>query len=394
MKVAFLIGALGISGGTYVILQHAQHLHREGHDVVIVPIWPLDPSQQPWHEGLLEIPIASLEDVADVRFDVAIVTWWRTMYDLLPHVRAERVWYLVQSIESRFYPASDEPLQRFVDATYDVPVPMVTQAQWIRAHLGPERDVALVPNGCRKDYYRPDGPRVSERLDRGLRVLVEGPIDVSFKHVPRTLALVRRTRARERWLLTSSPSRWYPGVHRVHSIVPAARCGEIYRSCDVLVKLSTVEGMFGPPLEMFHCGGTAVVFDVIGHDEYIRDGENGIVLPVGDEQGVIDAVNRLVDDPELLASLSAGALWTAQEWPDWMTCSRRFAAELERVRELPMDRDVIDDIVREAHDRYLAEAAPTSPPPRHLSIRGVRRLLDMATSRVVSARTPIGAHDG
>ena len=51
----------------------------------------------------------------------------------------------------------------------------------------------------------------------------------------------------------------------------------IYRSCDVIVKLSYVEGMFGPPLEMFHCGGTSIVYDVTGHDEYIVHGKNGLV---------------------------------------------------------------------------------------------------------------------
>jgi hypothetical protein len=38
----------------------------------------------------------------------------------------------------------------------------------------------------------------------------------------------------------------------------------VYRSCDILGKLSYVEGMFGPPLEMFHCGWTAIVYNVTG----------------------------------------------------------------------------------------------------------------------------------
>jgi len=35
-----------------------------------------------------------------------------------------------------------------------------------------------------------------------------------------------------------------------------------YARSDVLLKLSSVEGMFGPPLEAFHRGATAVVTPV------------------------------------------------------------------------------------------------------------------------------------
>ena len=43
---------------------------------------------------------------------------------------------------------------------------------------------------------------------------------------------------------------------------------EIYNQCDVLLKMSKVEGVFGPPLEMMACGGTCVVGNVSGYDEY------------------------------------------------------------------------------------------------------------------------------
>lgn len=65
---------------------------------------------------------------------------------------------------------------------------------------------------------------------------------------------------------------------------------EIYRSCDVIVKLSYIEGMFGPPLEMFHCGGTAIVYDVTGHDEYIVHEKNALVVKTDDDKQVINYI--------------------------------------------------------------------------------------------------------
>jgi len=93
---------------------------------------------------------------------------------------------------------------------------------------------------------------------------------VFFKNVEKTIELCLQSDADEIWLLTSTEISEYPGVDKCFSRVAIEKTPEIYRSCDVLVKLSYVEGMFGPPLEMFHCGGTAIVYDVTGHDEYIK----------------------------------------------------------------------------------------------------------------------------
>ena len=98
----------------------------------------------------------------------------------------------------------------------------------------------------------------------------------------------------------------------------------MYRSCDALLKLSRVEGMFGPPLEMFHCGGTVVCNDVTGYDEYVVDGHNGLVAPMGDLDAAAALVARLREDRQLLDRLRGNALETAAHWPDWETSSRHF----------------------------------------------------------------------
>ena len=51
--------------------------------------------------------------------------------------------------------------------------------------------------------------------------------------------------------------------------VSQAELARLYADTDVVLKLSRIEGMFGPPLEGFHCGATCVVTPVTGHDEYV-----------------------------------------------------------------------------------------------------------------------------
>jgi hypothetical protein len=73
-------------------------------------------------------------EVSSHRFDLAIATWWRTFFDLWK-VQADRYAYFVQSIESRFYPLEERVVRAAVNATYDAPLGIITEAPWIRDYF-------------------------------------------------------------------------------------------------------------------------------------------------------------------------------------------------------------------------------------------------------------------
>lgn len=340
MKVAFLLGSAHIGGGTYVIFQHALYMRRQGWSVTIVSQQSVSKKDVAWHpEASEELIFKTFSEVADEEFDIAIATWWRTVY-WLHLVHAKSYQYFVQSIESRFFEANDHAPTNFAEATYCMKLPSVTEASWIQKYLSDNygTEVQLAINGIRKDIYTPDGPHVAPRQVGRLRVLVEGPLRVFFKNTEKTIELCKKSRADEIWLLTSSPDCIeYPGIDRTFSCVPVAQTADIYRSCDVIIKLSYVEGMFGPPLEMFHCGGTAIVYDVTGHEEYIVDTHNALVIERDDEEGVIQAINHLRDNPEALQKLKDNALRTSEQWPDWPSASKTFMEAIEAGRQKPSE---------------------------------------------------------
>jgi len=327
---AFLVHTPNLSGGTLVIFQHAVGLAALGEQVTLV--WRTRPSPDCciWFPEHARLNWKSFDDCRDETFDIAVATWWETLFEL-HQLRFSRALYFVQSVESRFY---EEPLLRQLAAsTYALPLPVVTVADWISSYLEHNfgRTSRVVLNGVRKDLLGPQGPSLASRRRGHLRVLVEGPIAVPFKNVSRTIDLCHRAGVAEVWLLTSAPITRFPGADRVLGAVPMAQLGAVYRSCDVLVKLSRVEGMFGPPLEQFLCGGTAVTYDVSGYDHILCPGFNGLVLPLDDERGVVEALKRLKRDPSLLARLQQKASETALAWPDWPQASRAF---LTTVQEL------------------------------------------------------------
>jgi O-antigen biosynthesis protein len=325
MKIAFLLGSADISGGTFVIFEHAQRLQAAGHAVVLLSDEPIAESRFAWHPQAAFLPRSTLKLVEHERFDVVLATWWRTAYDL-SKLHSTVFGYFVQSIESRFYPEADVNLRNAVDRTYEIPCRFVTEATWIRQHLLAHYGVeaSLVRNGIRKDLFSPVGPAVESQPRGKLRMLVEGPLNVSFKNVEKTLALCQTAGVGETWLLTSSSAKVVEGADRVFSRLPITETPSVYRSCDILVKLSYVEGMFGPPLEMFHCGGTAIVYDVTGVDEYIRHQVNALVAAIGDEKCVVESLQTLQEKPDLLAKLKLGAASTADAWPDWNVQSAMF----------------------------------------------------------------------
>ncbi|MDB8558562.1 glycosyltransferase family 4 protein [Turicibacter sanguinis] len=338
MKWAFLLGSPDISGGTYVIFEHAIRNMKRGEDVYIITLEEVSMDRLYWHPEAKNLKWRTYDQVKNEVFDVAIATWWRTIFDI-HKINAKSYVYFVQSIESKFYPKKEKVLRNLVESTYLIPFTIITEATWIKEYLEEKYnlDVLLVHNGIRKDIYQLEGDKYEK--SEGLRVLVEGPVDVPFKNVPKTIKLAKKSNADEIWLLSSSKIKKYKGIDRVFSQVPITEVAKIYRSCDVIVKLSYVEGMFGPPLEMFHCGGTAITYDVTGHDEYIVNGVNGLVAKRDDEERVVEYINMLKANPNKLQTLKQNAIQTAENWIDWEESSIRFgeaiykAASMSRVTQ-------------------------------------------------------------
>ena len=332
MKMAIMLSGTSMSGGVYVVLQHASYLVDRGHDVIILSKKVLPLAELSWHPDSCRLKTMTIKEAEDDHFDVIIATFWVTVY-WLHRIQAKAYVYFNQSVESRFYFEEQKFERGLAEATYLSGAFLFTEATWIKEYVHERYGIGawLVRNGIRKDVYSSDGPAIQQREQGKLRILVEGPLGVSFKNVERTIELCQRSSADEVWLLTSSEVADDLNVDRVFSRVPVVETPAIYRSCDVLVKLSYIEGMFGPPLEMFHCGGTAIVYDVSGHDEYIVNGKNAIVVPTDDEDAVICAINRLKSDNNELDCLKAGAVHTATQWHCWSESSAEFEKGLRHI---------------------------------------------------------------
>ncbi len=88
-------------------------------------------------------------------------------------------------------------------------------------------------------------------------------------------------------------------------ILPWARdVVSYYKTSDIYVQPSLYEGWCLTAVEAMSSGLPVVMTDVGCAGEVVRNEETGIVVPTGNEEALTLALNRLIEDSELCATLS------------------------------------------------------------------------------------------
>jgi O-antigen biosynthesis protein len=338
VRVAFLIKDLQLSGGVGVVVTHARNLANDhGFDVTLVTTEAQD--EPHWeYESLEHLHVATLAEARADRFDIAISTWWETAYGLF-QLKAARYASFVQSIEDRFYESYQSVERLGARVTLDLPVSFITEASWIVEtirSIHPDAEIHLVRNGIDKATFEPAGG-IDRRDEEPLRVLVEGNPASWFKGIDDSLKTVDLMEEPHRLTLVCPSTVGLRGRYLPRAIGPLApgELADVYADTDVLLKLSRVEGMYGPPLEAFHKGATCITTEVTGSEEYIRHGENALFCDWDDRKGTAGLLDMLARDRDLLHRLRTGALQTAIAWPDWNRSSAGFAAALADIAASP-----------------------------------------------------------
>jgi glycosyltransferase involved in cell wall biosynthesis len=365
MRVAFLLNDLQLSGGVGVVVEHARQLSdRHGFDVTLV--LAREQEEPPWrYRGLTDIPVETLPQARHEHFDIAVATWWETAFSLF-ELRAERYAYFVQSLEDRFY-HPDEAERIGASLTMDLPVDFITEARWIADTIRetrPEARVFFVRNGIDKHAFPLPG-KLDVRRQGPLRVLVEGHAGVWFKGVESAAyaAAAMKEPHHVTLVVPDAEHSLEEGLPADDLVGPLSReqMSELYGRTDVVLKLSSVEGMFGPPLEGMHRGATCVVSPVTGHEEYVEHGWNGLVTDWDDLRGTARELDLLAADRRYLHFLRMNAVETARAWPSWEQSGMFMAGALRRIADLPppsaSGRRLAADIraVMDSHRRILVE---------------------------------------
>lgn len=325
IRIGYVVSGTAISGGLAVVCEHANGLFQRGFDISIITEDGLDrinwfPNQR--------VPVIPVEKSATEDYDILVATGWTTAYTV-QKLDASRKFYFVQSDESRFYPSGDFRAKR-ARKTYKMDFEFFTMAGWLQDWLEKEfgNNSVYVPNGINENIMFPDKP-LEGKGDK-VRVLLEGSINAPFKGMADAFVAVDGLNC-EVWCVSSSGApkpEWK--CDKFFSKIPFGQMRHIYSSCDILLKMSRVESFCYPPLEMMACGGTAVIGQVTGIEEYAIDGYNSIIVPSGDVKAAHNALKRLIEDKILRSRLVENGKRTAEKF--------RWDASIDKLEKIFLEK--------------------------------------------------------
>lgn len=101
---------------------------------------------------------------------------------------------------------------------------------------------------------------------------------------------------------------------RVHMVGQRTDIADWLAATTVWLLPTETEGFSVALIEALAAGCAILSTDCPGNDEVLRDGENSLVVPVGDPSALASALRRLLRDPELRDRLGRGASLTAGEY--------------------------------------------------------------------------------
>ena len=316
---AFVLPSGEISGGIMVALRHACFLQDAGWNVDILV---RDYKQPVWKEFGHSFSCIAYSDGSYANlagYDLMVATMWTTVEYVRGFPRAGRRAYLVQNYETDFY-EYDDPQRLACESTYYLPSDWryltISRwcAGWLRDRYG--REAGEMKNGLVREQFHPVR---RDWTDRKIRILIEGDCAAEYKNVDESFRIADRLDREkyEIWYMSynAEPKESYRCDRFLHA-VPYEKVAEVYEQCDILLKSSRLESFSYPPLEMMATGGWCVVAPNGGNAEYLRDGENCLTYPLGDEEAAAEAVGRIAADAELREKLREEGLRTADA-RDW-----------------------------------------------------------------------------
>ena len=323
-QVRFPLEAFSRSGGMRVIVGIANALARDGVRVQVVvpdfscqPPWPLHPDvaltvistaalphrlrQLQWFQWLA---VHGADDC-----EVVVSTFWRTMYWLSASCRLQRrrptLVNLVQGDDARsqvqerqMSALAKRVLFPVARRSVQLPSKTVLVSSWLQQSVGRQGDV--IPNGVDRSVFYPAAPASVAKTEFVVGAVARATAQKGWGNLLDTCSrLVRRTEMNVRFVFAAPdtlPMSEIPAevVERLTILQPRddGAMREFYQSLDAFLFCSLSEGFGLPPLEAMACGVAVVSTDCGGVREFM-DGQNGVLVPVGQPALLADALYEL-----------------------------------------------------------------------------------------------------
>jgi glycosyltransferase involved in cell wall biosynthesis len=358
MRITFIAPSMDLTGGARVIHIYAKLLHARGHNVCVVTrprllsFWKrarslLTGAGLPKRTAVTSThfdattytlhivdPFGPIEssDVPDA--DVVVATWWETAEWVANYPASKgRKAHFVQHYEA--FPGI--PKDR-VDAVLRLPLYKITISSWLERMLRDRfgnTQVDLVPNSVDASQFfalrrrRQVTPTVGMMYSDHPSKDCQTGLD-AFGRLAQKLPAARMVAFGKIIPRLSLP---LPRASEYVLLPAQDKIANIYSSCDVWMCSSKEEGFGLPVLEAMACRCPVVSTAIGGPMDFLTNGLEGFIVPVGDADAIARVLEKVLTMPEpawLEMSDAAYAKATSYTWND---AADRFEVALKALQQ-------------------------------------------------------------
>jgi glycosyltransferase involved in cell wall biosynthesis len=203
----------------------------------------------------------------------------------------------------------------------------------------PARKMRRIPYGSRRERFRPEGDPPKDSFN----VLFVGHVSLR-KGIPYLLeAFSRLKHPRKRLQIAGSIDlalapvlAKLPSDHvKYLGTVANAQLSKLYCEAHVMVLPSVEEGLAMVMGEAMACGCPVIASHNTGAADFFTDGREGFIVPIRSSASLLNAMQRLADEPNLAADLRLRCLQRMRDVDGWDGYGRRWR---ELIESLPPKR--------------------------------------------------------
>lgn len=335
-KIAFVLPAKNVSGGSNIVLIEARSLKKNGIEVAIVNLEENRKSFEFHHpnNGIRVIYAKNESAIPDLvkDFDAVIATANFTVKWLKPLEKGANILgYYIQDYEPLFY---KEGIKIFEEAkaSYELisRIKLFTKTDWNKEIVEKKHKVKVASVGpsCDVDFFRPKS-RMTKMIDgavrivamvrpnsprRGAKMTMQILKDIKNKYGKRVDIVIYGLEQKEIYQYKLDKNFNFTNLGLLNS----KQVSILFNESDIFVDYSIYQAMGLGAMEAMSAGLAVIAPKEGGASSFIDNGLNGILVDTQSYKECIDALRDLIDDENLRKEMSSKALVGMQKFhPDF-----------------------------------------------------------------------------
>lgn len=294
------------AGGCHVIFDIVNRLVINGFKANILYNIMLD-----YKEIALFNPILR-NDEKNFEIEKIITTIWVSVFEALSIIKRRKIPLInfVQGYENYFENGVN---YASVELTYKLSDYSLTISEYLRERLKNlfNKDSKVIPNGVNYDLLSHKNER---RIARNITFVLRGnsmkgdyilldilrQLDNTYNNLCFTVVCMDNA--------TEIPSIRNNSLIKIQGPLSRQEIAELFINGDIYVDASVNEGFGLMGLEAMTCGAVPVVSNSFGVNEYMIDGENGLIIKeINDSDKFVKAIRRIIDNPAFFSKLKSNS---------------------------------------------------------------------------------------